>query len=118
MMNKLLDAHKTAQEVLYGKQMLFEYRDRPSKHLARVLSDYSHRGWNSPLEDLDGKTIQSATKTLEAFRSYFQKLYTTDVVEDDCIEKFFEGVKIPKIVYGHLGLLEHPIDTAEIAEAI
>lgn len=36
---KMLDARMIAQEMLYAKQRIFEYRDKPGKQLARVLSD-------------------------------------------------------------------------------
>lgn len=79
---KLIDVHHIAQEVLSGKQKLFECRDRPNKLLPRILSDHSPRRQNTPLEDLGGKIKHSVNGKLEAFQEYFQTLYTAEKVDN------------------------------------
>lgn len=107
---KLLDVHKIAQEVLFGEQKLFEYHDRSSKHLARILSDYSSRVWNTPLKDLEGRMRQTVNEKLEAFRGYFQQLYTAEEVDDNLIDEFLDSIEIPRLAGKYLSLLEYPTD--------
>lgn len=66
--------------LLYGKQQLFEYCDKPGKQLARILSEYTCSHGHMPVVDTERNIRQSTTEKLEAFRDYFQKLYDTEMV--------------------------------------
>lgn len=36
---KLLDAGEAAKYIMYARQHMFEYRDKPGKYLARILTE-------------------------------------------------------------------------------
>lgn len=67
---KLLDSYQIAQEVLYANQKFFEYRDKPEKELARLLSDRPDnkgRFLKVPL----GDTKMDVQQQVAIFQEYF-----------------------------------------------
>lgn len=60
---KILDAQRISLEILYPKQKVFDYRDKPRKQLARILAGSSAKVKVSPVKvDEERSTDDSEEK--------------------------------------------------------
>lgn len=86
----------------YAKQKLFDYRDWPSKQLARVLLEKPSKQMTAPLKELSGGWTKNESQKLKIFQDYFQKLYTMDEVGITETERFLWGILIHRFTEDHI----------------
>lgn len=57
---RLLETHCATKEVLYARQRLYEYMDKPGKQLARLLMASEDQSWGGQMHFLDGTLTTTA----------------------------------------------------------
>lgn len=84
---KMLDATQASREIMYARQKLFEYRDKPNKQPARVLAETRGQTW------LAGKMVNKAAKIVDILKKKLNvfSTYYTDLFKS--VELFFEDIQ-------------------------
>lgn len=72
---KILDAQKMSQEILYAKWKVFDYRDKPGKQLAQVLSGPLTKARVGHLKVEDGSCTDDIEEKLGILAKYYYSLY-------------------------------------------
>lgn len=71
----LLEASQAAKSLLYAKQHLFEYRDRPNKQLANVLAQSkSMQSMSDSMVTINIEKVISMPDKLKVFAEYYNQL--------------------------------------------
>lgn len=65
---KLIEATQATRVIMFSKQRLFEYWDKPSTFLAKILSDkYTKTSMPTHLSSRDGAMVDGAQDKLQVF---------------------------------------------------
>lgn len=115
---KLIDAHGIAQSMLYANHRVFDYGNKVSKQLARVLADKIPVKGDSALRSLDGGLTKDIRGKFEVFVDYCQDLYALQEGQQGLWEPFFDSFEIPVITSEQVALMEAPFTGDKILVAI
>lgn len=85
----LMDAYYIAQDIMFSKQKIFEFRDKPGKNLARILSEKPRKTFLPPMRQSDGKLVDETIDKLRIFHAYFNNLYIAESVLTEMLDIFF-----------------------------
>lgn len=101
------------------KQSYYDQGEKPGKLLAwRIKQQQTERSINY-IEDPSGRPIVDPTEINEAFKVFYEKLYTSEGTPRlDKQTRFLNNLNIPKISENESKALDGELTEIEIAEAI
>lgn len=110
---------KAERNIFYAKQRLYECGERAG----RLLAYLAHMDLRPPtvvsLQSTNGEMISEPDRVAGEFRSYFMSLYTSTVDNtSEDTEALLSTVELPTLSQPHIEMLEAPISTDDIAEAM
>lgn len=118
-LNSLL-THKAEQSIRFARQKLYEFGNKPSKYLARLVSKKADSQCISAIKDADGKRRTDAENINKAFEKCYSQLYRSEqpVCSQRFSELFFSNLNRPKFTDLQKETLNKPITEQEIREAL
>lgn len=75
----LIDIQSAAKDIMFSRQRLYEFRDRPGKNLAQILAEHSAKDL-IPQMLQDGLYTNTIQGKLQVFSDYYKELYTSESV--------------------------------------
>lgn len=116
---KLLEVSGVAREIMYNKQNIFEYRDKPNKHLARLLATSERKLCILDTMFLrDGSEATTVTDKLKVFFDYYTELYKSKSPMDEEIDNYLTSIEIPRLADNQRQNVDGVITAQEIDWAI
>lgn len=76
-LNSLI-THKAEQCIRFANQKLYEFANKPSKYLARLVNRKSDSQCITAIKGADGKRTTDADKINKSFEQYYSKLYESE----------------------------------------
>lgn len=113
----MIEAVKIAQSIMYAEQHTFEFRDKPSKQLARILSEHPTNYKELPIFKDDGELPINTKEKADIFAKY-QKLYRSESKDEGKIASLLNSVDVLKLTDEHRTALDVPISLEEIHQAV
>lgn len=112
---KLAEATQAAREIMFGRQRAFEFRDKPSKCLMRLLSEEKRESrMPACMINKERQKVKAISNKLQVFVGCYEDLYKSSSPEEERIGKFLDNVTIPKMMGEHRQSLEQTITAQEI----
>lgn len=111
---------KAESDILFARQRLFEFGNKPNKFLARLARNSPQKAFISAIYDEDQIRQTKNTKINECFQKFYETLYTSELDSDTLTSSsnFFEGLQLPQLTDEKAKLLEGPVTELEIDKAI
>lgn len=110
---------KAAKEIMYARQRLFEFQDKPNKMLANLLPEQKDRSkLPNFLQTSRGDLVKPETEKFAVFGNSYETLYTSLDSNRIKIDEFLSSLEIPQIAQNHKLILVAPITPFEIDQAI
>lgn len=73
---KTVDATQAVRDVMCAQQNIIEYRDKPNKHLGRVLADRKEQySFTETMINKEGQIVKDLEGKLNIFSGYYANLY-------------------------------------------
>lgn len=117
-LNSVLN-EKASRSLFYQRQRLYEYGNKPSKYLARLLNQRQNHNTIGGIRDTRGKKHFDKKDINSVFVSFYKTLYTSD---NNCtkeeLDKLFSKIHLPTLTEEQQRYLGKPIQEAEILQAI
>lgn len=114
-------AHTVGAErsLKWNNAKFYFQRDKMSTLLARKLSPKFSSYTLPKIRLQDGSTTLNPPKILQAFQSFYSKLYQkNDSMEESSIKSFLDDLNIPTLSKDHVELMETPFSTEETLDVI
>lgn len=112
---KLIEVTQAAKEILFDKQRIFEFRNKPNKHLARLLWEKKPGSFLPEfMVSSKGETVSMTNYKLHVIADYYEHDYYTQVLIPPKIEEFLDGIAIPKMQKECVFGLEKPISLQKL----
>ena len=110
---------KAESDILFARQRMFEFGNKPNKFLARLARNSPQKAFISAISDEDQIRQTNNTKINECFQIFYKTLYTSELDNDMFTSSnFLDGLQIPHLTNERAKLLEGPITVTEIDKAI
>lgn len=93
---KLIEASCAAKSIMYARQQMFDFRDKPNKLLARILAQ-GHLRQSIPgvMISKTGEEVCLLGDKLKVFSEYYNDLYKSTQPDENVIQCFLSGIEIP-----------------------
>lgn len=82
----LSDAHLADKDIMYGKQHVFDFRDRLGKNLVTVLAETPQKNLNTKMKMMDGTMSDPPHGKLISFAENYRPLCSMNT---SSLEEFF-----------------------------
>lgn len=117
-LNSILN-EKASRSLFYQRQRLYQYGNKPSKYLARLLNQKQNCNTIAGIRDLGGKRHFDWKNINSVFVSFYKSLYkSNNNSTKEVLDKFFSKIKLPTLNEEQQKSLGEPIQEKEILEAI
>lgn len=117
-LNSILN-EKASKSLFYQKQRLYEYGNKPSKYLARLLNQRETNNSIGAIRDPKGIRHYDRNKISSVFVSFYKSLYKSENISTkEDLDKFFSQMKLPTLTDEQQEILGRPIEKEEIFKAI
>lgn len=87
---ELLESTIAAKEIMYSKQKVFDFPDKPRKHLAQLLTNPQDQTWAGQMRYSDGRTTSDLEDKLEIFAQFCEHLYASTSPPQSAINAFLD----------------------------
>lgn len=77
---KLIDARQISKSMLYARQILFEYSDRPGHRLARILVEHPVARTILKMKKPHGTLTLDTDEKVEILANYYETLYISNTL--------------------------------------
>lgn len=115
---KLLETHEAAQELMFSRQKLYEYRDKPGKYLTHLLAEPEEYNWGEHMCLADGSWMTSLKEKLDVFTQFQESLHNLSQPSQANMDRFLERLEFPKLSEEHSRALDTSIQESEILHII
>lgn len=110
---------KASRSLFYQKQRLYEFGNKPSKYLARLINQRQTLNTIAAIKDINGKRILDNRGINSVFASFYKTLYTSDkTCTTEKLDEFFSKLNLPTLTDVQQNSLGEAIREEEILEAI
>lgn len=110
---------KARQRLFFSRQKLFEHGERAGKLLAYLVHSDDRPPVVISLHGDDGILLTDPPEVTAKFRDFFAELYTSRTPnERDSMNHFLENIPFPRLTEDQISMLDAPLTTDEIAEAL
>ncbi len=110
---------KAESEILFARQRLFEFGNKPNKFLACLARNSPQKAFIPVISDEDQIRQTHNTKINECFQKFYKTLYASELDNDTLTSsKFLDGLQMPQLTDERAKLLEGPVTVTEIDNAI
>lgn len=119
--SKLTDliTRKAESDILFARQRMFEFGNKPNKLLARLARNSPSKSFISAIHDQDDQRQTNNLKINECFKKFYEKLYSSEMDTDKLSHgHFLNKLVMPQLSDERAKLLEGPITLIEIDKAI
>lgn len=114
-----LITRKAEKDILFAKQRLFEFGNKPNKLLARLARKAPAKSFISAVQDENGQRQMNHRQINDTFKRFYEKLYSSETDLDKLKEgNFLNSLNMPQLSNDQASLLEGPITLLEIDKAI
>lgn len=118
-LNSLL-THRAEQSIRFAKQRLYEYGNKPSKYLARLVNK---RTDSQTISSIKNKNVHSKSDTVNictVCRQFYRQLYSSEEPPEvqDLIDRFMSKLTLPILTVEQKQGLNGPIKKQEVLEAL
>ena len=114
-----LQFEQARRKLFFAKQKLFEHGEKAGKLLAYMVHSEDRPPVVISLHGPEGQCITDPSAVSSEFKEFFAKLYTSlSPADDGPMQSFFETITLPSLTVEQTTLLEAPLTSKEITEAI
>uniref|UniRef100_H2MR45 Reverse transcriptase domain-containing protein n=1 Tax=Oryzias latipes TaxID=8090 RepID=H2MR45_ORYLA len=117
-LNSVLN-EKASRSLFSQKQRLYEYGNKPSKYLARILNQKDTQNTIGAIRDSKGTKHYDRHSISSVFVSFYKSLYKSENVSTkEDMDRYFSQIKLPTLSEEQQEILGRPIEEKEILKAI
>lgn len=114
-----LITRKAEKDILFAKQRLFEFGNKPNRLLARLARNVPPKSFITAVQDENNQRQMNNIQINNRFERFYEKLYTSELEPVKFKEgHFLNNLTLPQLSEDQAGLLEGPITLLEIDTAI
>ena len=114
-----LSSNKALSDLTRLRQSFYEQGEKAGKLLAWRIKVLQSERAISEITNSSGALTTDPTEINDTFKSYYEKLYTSEPPSDPMLQTtFLDGLEFPRLSDDERNVLDRPIQLAELFEAV